>query len=233
MSGIALIGGLTFKLFENKIERFILPLVAFSAGALIGGAFFHMIPGSLGTGRDSLVVFVWVIIGFSLFFALEQFLHWHHCNRAGAECKKPVTYLILVGDGLHNFIGGMAIAGTFLVDTRLGVAACVAAAAHELPQELGDMGVLVYGGWRRKKAVVFNFLSSLTFLAGGLLVYSASFAYDMSFLIPFAAGNFIYIGASDLVPEVNKHKRLLVNVQNFASFGVGIGLMLAVKVFVE
>jgi zinc and cadmium transporter len=230
MSGIALVGGLTFRLLGERIEPLLLPLVAFSAGALIGGAFFHMIPASLESGGVVISVFVWVLAGFSLFFALEQFLHWHHCHRAQIDCKKPLTYLILIGDGLHNFIGGMAIAGTFLLDVRLGIAAWLAAAAHELPQELGDMGVLIYGGWSRGKAILYNLISSSTFLLGGLLVYLASFQFDTSFLIPFAAGNFLYIGASDLIPEIKSHERLSANFVHFFSFLIGLGLMLAVRI---
>ena len=98
-----------------------------------------------------------------MFFALEQFLHWHHCHRAQASCKQPLTYLILLGDGLHNFIGGMAIAGTFLIDIRLGIMSWLAAAAHEIPQELGDFSVLINGGWKKGKALLFNALSALTF----------------------------------------------------------------------
>jgi zinc and cadmium transporter len=225
MSTIALIGSSTFLLLGSRIEKFLLTLVAFSAGALIGGAFFHMIPASLSTESSGSSTFVWVAVGFSLFFAIEQFLHWHHCNRAVTTCRKPLTYLILIGDGLHNFIGGMAIGGTFLIDVRLGVAAWLAAAAHEVPQELGDMGVLLYGGWSKKRAIVFNFLSSITFLLGGLFVYYASFQVDLGFLIPFAAGNFLYIGASDLVPEVNRHERLVANALHFAAFLAGIGGM--------
>ena len=137
--------------------------------------------------------------------------------------------MILIGDGLHNFIGGMAIAGTFLLDVRLGITAWLAAAAHELPQELGDMGVLLYGGWSKKRAVLFNVVSSLTFLTGGIVTYLVSFQYDISFLIPFAAGNFIYIGASDLVPEVNKHESLRANAIHFLAFVIGIILLFTVK----
>ena len=151
MSAIAIIGSVIFFFLETTKEKILLPLVAFSAGALLGGAFFHMIPASLEKAKESVFVFIWVIIGFTVFFTLEQFLHWHHCRKATADCKKPLTYLILIGDGLHNFIGGLAIAGTFLVDVRLGITAWFAAAAHELPQELGDMGVLLYGGWSRKR----------------------------------------------------------------------------------
>lgn len=233
MSSIALIGSAAFFLLASRLERYLLPLVAFSAGALIGGALFHMIPASFGSTSSLLYPFVWVAVGFSLFLAIEQFLHWHHCNRAQADCKKPLTYLILLGDGLHNLIGGMAIAGTFLVDVRLGVAATLAAAAHELPQELGDMGVLLYGGWTKQRALIFNFVSSLTFLAGGLAVYAASSNYNLSFLIPFAAGNFLYIGASDLIPEVNKHEGVAANFKHFGAFIFGLALMLLMRVYLD
>jgi zinc and cadmium transporter len=233
MSAIAIIGSITFFFLKAIQEKILLPLVAFSAGALLGGAFFHMIPASLEKAKENVFVFVWVIVGFTMFFALEQFLHWHHCRKAKTDCKKPLTYLILIGDGLHNFIGGLAIAGTFLLDVRLGITAWFAAAAHELPQELGDMGVLLYGGWSKRKAVLYNFLSSLTFLAGGFVAYSASFQYDISFLIPFAAGNFIYIGASDLVPEVNKHESFRINVIHFLAFVIGIVLLFVVKITLD
>ncbi|MEZ5344212.1 MAG: ZIP family metal transporter [Pyrinomonadaceae bacterium] len=215
MSSIAFVGSVTFFFLDTTREKILLPLVAFSAGALLGGAFFHMIPASLAEAKENLSVFLWVIAGFTLFFALEQFLHWHHCKKAKTDCRKPLNYLILIGDGLHNFIGGLAIAGTFLLDIRLNITAWLAAAAHELPQELGDMGVLLYGGWSKRKAMLYNVISSVTFLSGGLVAFSASIRYDIAFLIPFAAGNFIYIGASDLVPEVNKHQSIEANIIHF------------------
>jgi zinc and cadmium transporter len=178
-------------------------------------------------------VFVWTMLGFAVFFALEQFLHWHHCHRASADCKKPLTYLILFGDGLHNFLGGLGVAGVFLIDVRLGIAAWLAAAAHEVPQELGDFGVLIHGGWRRRSALLFNLLSGSTFLVGALLTYAASEAIDVAFLVPFAAGNFLYIGASDLVPEVNKHRSVPSSVVHFLAFTGGVALLWAIRSAVE
>lgn len=133
MSAIALVGSVTLILRESTLQKLLLPLVAFAAGSLIGGALFHMIPAALAS-MPTMATLYWVAVGFSIFLALEQFLHWHHCHRAFAECRKPLTYLILIGDGLHNFLGGLAIAGVFLVDVRLGVAAWLAAAAHEVPR---------------------------------------------------------------------------------------------------
>jgi len=229
MSAIALVGSVTLFLKEETLQRILLPLVAFAAGSLIGGAFFHMIPAGITRSGNTTSFYVWILAGFSVFFALEQLLHWHHCHRASANCKRPLTYLILIGDALHNFIGGLAIASTFIVDIRLGIMAWLAAAAHEIPQELGDFGVLIHGGWEKRKALIFNMLSALTFLAGGLLTYVVSFNFDVSFLIPFAAGNFIYIGASDLIPEVKEHENLRVNIKNYLAFISGLVLMLVIK----
>lgn len=233
MSAIALVGSVTLLLKAQTLERIILPLVSLAAGSLIGGAFFHMIPAGIAQSGSSTAFYVWIVVGFCTFFALEQLLHWHHCHRANADCKRPLTYLILIGDGLHNFIGGSAIAGAFIADIRLGITAWLVAAAHEIPQELGDFGVLVHGGWEKRKALMFNVLSALTFLVGGLLTYVMSFNIDVAFLIPFAAGNFIYIGASDLVPEVKEHTNLWVNITNFLAFVSSLTLMLFLKLAME
>jgi zinc and cadmium transporter len=210
-----------------------MPLVAFAAGSLLGGAFFHMLPTAIEEAPGEPRVFLWTLVGFALFFALEQFLHWHHCHRASSDCKKPLTYLILLGDGLHNFLGGLGVAGVFLIDVRLGLAAWLAAAAHEVPQELGDFGVLIHGGWKKATALLLNLFSGLTFLVGGLVAYAASARVEVGFLVPFAAGNFIYIGASDLVPEVNKHREIGANVLHFASFVAGIALLWGIRVALE
>jgi zinc and cadmium transporter len=228
MTALALVGSVTLLLDRRTLDRLVLPLVAFSAGSLLGGAFFHMIPAALGE-LEPTPLFVWLLAGFVVFFALEQFLHWHHCHRASAECKKPLGYLILIGDGVHNLIGGFAVAGTFLIDIRLGVTTWLAAAAHEVPQELGDFGVLVHSGWSRTRALLFNALSGATFLVGGVLAYAASTRMEIEFLVPFAAGNFIYIGASDLVPEVNKHHSATGNLVHFLAFVAGVALLLALR----
>ena len=180
MSAIALVGSITLVLRKETINAIILPLVAFAAGALIGGAFFHMIPSGIDHYGNKTSFYLWILIGFTVFFAIEQFLHWHHCHRATSQCKQPLTYLILIGDGLHNFLGGLAVAGTFLIDIRLGIMTWLAAAAHEIPQELGDFAVLVHGGWSKSKALLLsNFLSGLAFLIGGLIAYAASFEIDI------------------------------------------------------
>ena len=234
MSVIALAGSATLLVKESTFERLVLPLVALAAGSLIGGALFHMIPAALSSDQLSRgAVFGWIAAGFTLFLALEQFIHHHHCHHATAGCRKPLTYLILVGDGLHNLLGGLAVAGTFLMDIRLGLATWLAAAAHEIPQELGDFGALVHGGWTRSRALAFNFLSALTFPLGALAAYAVSFRIDTDFLIAFAAGNFLYVGASDLVPEVNKSRTGVQNIVHFLAFSAGLGLLAAVRLMFQ
>jgi zinc and cadmium transporter len=231
MSAIALVGAVTLVLTESTLQKILLPLVALSAGSLIGGAFFHMIPAGFEAIGDLALVGLLVVLGFSAFLLLEQLLHWHHCHRAQADCRKPLTYLILIGDGLHNFLGGLAIAGTFLIDIRLGIISWLAAAAHEVPQELGDFGVLIHGGWPKRRALIMNVLSALTFLAGSLVAYAASFAVDVAWLVPFAAGNFLYIGASDLVPEIKEHPSAKANLVHLTAFLAGAGILFVAQFF--
>jgi ZIP Zinc transporter len=137
-------------------------------------------------------VYVWYAAGFVVFYALEQLLHWHRCHRGGA-CEHVVGYLVLAADGLHNLIGGLAVGASFLLGTSVGVSAWVAAAAHEVPQELGDFGVLVHSGVGPAAGAAYNVVSALTFPAGALVAYWAAGTLDVTFLVPFAAGNFVYI----------------------------------------
>jgi zinc and cadmium transporter len=201
MSAIALSGAITILLPPRWLDRLINPLVAIAAGSLFGGAFFHMLPEAVDHIGNELPVYGSLAAGFVTFFLLEQFLHWHHSHRVIVE-HQPLGYLILLADGLHNLLGGIAVAGTFLIDARVGVVTWFVAAAHEVPQELGDFGILVSRGWGKREALIYNLLSGLTFLVGALLAYAASGALDIDLLIPFAAGNFIYIASSDLLPEL-------------------------------
>jgi len=229
MSLISLIGLVTLILPERLLRKIIFPLVAFSAGALLGGAFLHMIPEAINKVGPRLSIFLWLLFGFSLFFFLEQFIQWHHCHKLPSEHKKPVTYLILIADGVHNFIGGLAIAGAFIVDIKVGIVTWLVCAAHEVPQELGDFGILIHGGWAKKKALLFNFFSALTIILGGLTAYFFSAKIDITFLLPFAAGNFIYIASSDLIPEIKHKCDIRSSLIHFIAFVAGILLILAVR----
>jgi zinc and cadmium transporter len=201
MSLLALSGSITMALPAKTFDRVVMPLVALAAGSLLGGALFHMLPSSIDQLGNELVVYGGFAGGLFAFFVLEQYLHWHHCHRSLSR-HQPLGYMILVADGLHNFVGGLAVGAAFVVDTRLGWVTWLVAAAHEVPQELGDFGILVHSGWSRLAALTYNVLSALTFLLGALVAYGAAAAVDVTLLLPFAAGSFVYIALADLVPEL-------------------------------
>jgi len=230
----ALIGAVTLTLKKEKLDRIIYLLVAFSAGALIAGSFFHIMPEALEEGVEPMPLFMLVILGFAVFFIFEKFLFWHHCHKE--ECDvHPYTYLILFGDAIHNFIDGLIIAAAFLVDTGFGIVTTFMIISHELPQEIGDFGVLVHGGMKVKKALLYNFLSQLTAVVGGIAGFFIGSAVEafVPFILPFAAGGFLYIGASDLVPQLHGEKSLKKSLFSFVLFAVGVLLMLGMKMFFE
>jgi zinc and cadmium transporter len=188
-----------------------------------------MVPTAVEEMQNALALYVWLVAGFMFFLVLEQFLNWHHSHSQSPSEREPLTYLILVADAVHNFVGGLFVGASFLIDFQLGVVAWLAAAAHEVPQELGDFGVLIHGGWSKSSALIYNFVSALTFPAGGVVAYFASARIDVVFLVPFAAGNFLYIGAADLIPEIKKSHDVKTNVLHFIAFTLGIALLLALR----
>ena len=225
MSLIALVGGITTVLPRTTLERIILPMVGLAAGSLLGGAMLHLIPESVEALGNTTGVYLAVLIGFGVFFVLEQFLHWHHCHRTEHDAHQPLGYLILIADGLHNLIGGLAVGGAFIVDLRVGAIAWLVAAAHEIPQELGDFGVLVHGGWPPRSALLWNLGSALTFLLGVLVAYAMASHVQVAYLLPFAAGNFIYVAAADLLPELTHDPQPRAKVLTSVSFLVGVSLL--------
>lgn len=236
MAALALVGSVTLLLPERTLQRVLLPLVALAAGSLLGGALFHMLPAAVDQLGNELTVYVWLVGGFVTFFLLEQFLHWHHCHRTQSQ-HGPIGYLVLLADAGHNFIGGLAVGGAFITDIRLGIITWLVAAAHEVPQELGDFGILVHSGWSARRALAFNVASAATFPVGSLLAYAMSGTLDVAFLIPFAAGNFLYIAASDLIPHlttgpqcgeaVDRWAPMRDRLENAAAFAAGLVLLLA------
>jgi zinc and cadmium transporter len=232
ISVIAFAGALTLFFKKELINKILLVLVSFAAGSLIGGAFLHLIPESIEElGEDSLLtIFLFVIFGFIVFFVLEQFISWHHCHKT--EHVTSFSYLILLSDAIHNFIDGLIIAGSFAVSLSIGIATTIAVALHEIPQEIGDFGILVYGGFKRKKALLLNFFSAITVVLGGavgFLLFQQIGDYIV-YLLPFAAGNFIYIASADLIPEIKQKCELKKSIVHFIAFLFGISLMLLVKI---
>lgn len=227
MSLIAYIGVILTILPEHLLKRLLQPLVAFAAGALIGGAFFHMLPRALEIGEVQSSVLLWVVIGFTTFFALDQLLEWHHCHRLPSEHIRPMGPLMLVADGAHNLIGGLSIGAIFMIDIKAGIAAWIAAALHEIPQEIGDFGALVHSGYSKRKALFLNFLAALTFPIGGLIAYFFSSSFDLVLLVALGAGNFLYIAGADLIPEIKRAEKLSETGVRFLFFILGVSLLYA------
>ena len=226
VSLLAFIGVLTLALKEKLLNKIVLLLVALSAGTMMGGAFLHLLPEAAESGGSE--VFAAVLAGFVFFLFMERVLHWRHCHKGKCDVH-TFGYMSLIGDGVHNFTDGLIIAASFLSDVNLGVAATLAIAFHEIPQEIGDFGVLVHSGFDKYKALGMNFGVALAVVAGGIvgLVISENF---VSLLIPIAAGGFIYVGASDLLPQIRKVKLLKDSVLTFGVFVLGILIMYGAKV---
>lgn len=200
---LGFVGVFSLWLSQSNMNKIVHLLTALAAGSLLGGAFLHLIPESLEEGTAADTVLMAALAGFLLFVLLETYLHWHHCK----DCKvHPFSYMMLIGDAIHNFLGGIALAASFLVSIPLGIATIVAIIAHELPQQLGIFGVLIKGGFTRNKAILYSFLAQSTIILGALAGYflAGTMGGLIVLLVPFAAGNFIYIASSDLIPEMHK-----------------------------
>ncbi len=232
VSIISLIGIFSLFVNEKALNRLLLLLLGFSAGTLIGGAFLHLLPEALEKSTDIVMPFIYLILGFSLFFILEKYLYWRHCHKGHCEIH-TFTYMNLIGDGIHNFIDGLIIGAAFFTDIGLGMVVAAAIIMHEIPQELGDFGVLVYGGFSKAKALTFNFLSAATAIFGTAIGYFFASRIDgfSLLLLPVAAGGFIYIAACDLIPEIHRQPDIKKATASMMFFILGILLMFGLKLF--
>jgi len=231
VSLISLVGIFTFLLKGKSLQNIIFYFVGFSAGALIGGAFLHILPESLEKNSNTFV-FSWVICGMALFFLMERYFYWRHCHDENCQVHS-FTYLNLVGDSLHNFFDGLVIAASFTVSIKVGVATTLAVIFHEIPHELGNFAVLVYGGFSRFKALLFNFLTVLTAFAGALAGFfmAEKAGHFSDFILPMTAGGFIYVASSDLIPEIHKENNQKRATMAFIAFLLGIIFMALAKKF--
>ena len=229
VSLISLIGVFFLGIKQEKLRKILIYLVSLSAGTLLGDAFIHLIPESFQGLENKVFPSVFILSGIILFFVLEKMIHWRHCHELASENHPhPFSYMILAGDSLHNFIDGMIIAASFLISVPVGIATTIAVIFHEIPQEIGDFGSLIYGGFSKAKALAFNFLSASAAILGVLAVFLINIdsVAVSNFLVPFAAGGFIYIASSDLIPELHKSTGNSRSIVQLALFLAGIGIML-------
>jgi len=225
VSLISFVGVIFIGLKESLLRRVVMVLVGFASGTLLGGAFFDLLPEAVNMINPPITIFYFVILGIIVFFCIEKFLYWRHCHEE--ECQvHTFAYISLVGDGVHNFIDGMIIAATFVLGFELGFITTLAVISHEIPQEIGDFGVLIYGGLGRRKALTYNFISALTAILGAVVTYYVVYLRDnYTLLVPFAAGGFIYIAATDLMPELHKKSHAGESIIQLLSILFGLGLM--------
>lgn len=228
VSLISLIGLFTLSIKENKLKSILIYSISFSAGALFGDVFIHLLPEIIKKTGLTVQVSSFVLLGivFSLF--IEKIIHWRHCHLPVNKTHiHRFAYMNLFGDSVHNFIDGLIIGTAYLISIPVGTATTLAVIFHEIPQEIGDFGVLIHAGIDRKKALLYNFLTATTAIFGTLIALLLSYKIEgaTKMLSAFAAGSFIYIAGSDLIPELHKETQLKKSLIQIFTFILGIAIM--------
>jgi zinc and cadmium transporter len=230
VSLISVVGLLAFSIKIERLKEMLLYMVSFSAGALFGDAFFHLLPEIVKEAGFGFNIAIYVLLGIGFSFITEKVIRWRHCHLPiTKEHVHPFAIMNLVGDSVHNFIDGLIIGASYLVNLQVGIATTLAVIFHEIPQEIGDFGVLLHGGFSRMKALVYNFFTALTAIVGAVvsLLLSSYIENFTIFLIPFAAGTFIYIAGSDLIPELHKEVKVEKSLLQLFTIVLGVLIMLA------
>src|SRR3989344_5346508 len=235
VSLVSFIGVLTLVFKKEKLHHLLLSLVSLSVGTLLGGAFLHLLPEAVEiAGSFSKSISLIILFGILCFFFLDKLIHWRHSHshlshvHKGEKNNKSMVPLNLFGDAVHNFLDGLLIAGSYIVSIPTGIATTLAVIVHEAPQEIADFGVLLYSGLSTKRALFYNFLSALFAVIGAVigLALSTSSQTFTFLIIPFAAGSFIYIAGSNLIPEIlNKGKGVKQFIYQLIMFVLGIAIM--------
>lgn len=228
VSFVSLVGITTLGLNLDRLKKVILFLVSLSAGTLLGDVMIHLIPELVEESGFGLAISLYVLFGIIVFFMLEKFIHWQHCHMPHEKSHvHSFAWVNLFGDGLHNFIDGLIIGGSYLVSLPVGIATTIAVVIHEIPQEIGDFGVLIHGGFTRGKALAFNFLTALTAVIGTILALVMGSLVEgfSSFIIAFTIGGFIYIAVADLIPELHKETDPRRSLLQILGILIGIGAM--------
>lgn len=236
VSALSLVGVFFLSFSKDFLNKIVFLLVSVSAGALIGDSFIHLIPEAAKNSGDGLGIWFWLIGGILIFFVLEKIIHWRHCHVATShQHPHHLGMMNLIGDGFHNFFDGLVIAGSFMISIPLGVATLLAVIAHEIPQEIGNFGVLIYAGYSRARALWLNFITALTAILGAVvaIIFSSRVVGFSDYIIAFTAGGFIYIAIADLIPELNKETKPHKSIIQLLCIVLGVLLMLGLKLLFE
>jgi zinc and cadmium transporter len=233
VSIVSLVGIAALAVKEERLRKILFLLISLAAGALLGDAFIHLIPEAFEEAGSPLTISLLVLAGFFTFFVLEKFLHWHHVHAdepldATEHAHiHPVGHLVLVSDGMHNLIDGVAIGAAFMVSPAVGIATTAAIILHEIPQEIGDFALLVHAGYSRAQALVMNLFSAISAFVGVALaaVLGSYFESAAPLIAAFSAGMFTYIAGSDLIPELHKTSGLKHSALQLVAIVIGIGVM--------
>jgi len=241
VSLVSLVGFLTLLIKKETLSHITFFLLSLAAGVLLGDAFFHLLPHAVEHNHSLHNSTILTVFGIVLFFLLEKLIrhHSHHSHESSSELfgksSSPIAQMSIIGDIVHNFIDGMIIGASFLISPAVGWGTLIAVLAHEIPQEFGDIGALVYGGYELKKATLINFLCALSVFPGVLLILSFGtfIEHSAAFLLPFSAGSFIYIATGNILPELNKEHSLPKQAVQILGIVLGLGFMYFIGILEE
>ncbi|MBN2087355.1 ZIP family metal transporter [Candidatus Peregrinibacteria bacterium] len=231
VSLISFVGLLIIVFKQKDLKKFLLFMVSFAAGAMLGDVFIHLLPELIESGEFDMFSSVYILGGIILFFIIEKIIHWRHCHLSATKDHiHPLAFMNLVGESVHNFIDGVLIAGSFMLSIPVGIATSIAVILHEIPQEMGDFGILLHSGMKVKKALLLNFLVALTAVLGALsiLLIGLDQHQVIGSVIPITIGGFLYIANTDLIPELHKDVKISNSIIQLISFLIGVAIMFAI-----
>jgi len=234
VSLISLVGIFTIAVRDNLLKKMTVFMVSLSAGTLLGDSLLHLMPEAIEKNDGSFYVWLWLLGGIIIFFVLEKVISWRHCHES--DCENHIHRMgpmNLLGDCVHNFIDGLIIAVSFLASAPLGVATTLAIIIHEIPQEIGDFGILIHSGYTKTKALYMNFLTAMLSILGAVVGIIAGGRSEnfIGYITPLAAGGFIYIATADIIPELHKENGVSKSLKQLSCIIIGIGIMLALKIY--
>ncbi len=230
VSIISLVGIFTLSIKAETLKKILIYFLSFSAGAMLGDAFIHLLPEAAEEFGMTTKIGLFIMAGIGFSFLVEKIIHWRHCHMPITKQHiHPYAKMNLVGDFAHNIIDGIIIGASYLVSIPVGIATTIAVLIHEIPQEISDFGVLIHGGFSRKKALIYNFFTALSSLigAGLALLLGNIIENSLMFFIPFTVGTFIYIAGADLIPELHKETGIRKSIGQFLFLLLGVAVMLS------